>query len=372
MNKIDALEVFLHGRRVGRLAMTPERLCAFQYDAEYLRDGVSVSPFHLPLKGDLFIADRLPFDGCFGVFDDSLPDGWGRFVMDRYLRAEGMDPDRLSPTELLSLIGNTGRGALEYRPASLDATEESRAFSFGAFEKAATDILLSAEHPGASIGAKGGNQTLNTLFEYSGSAGGARPKAFVKIDGREWLVKFRAADDPPGVGRIEYEYSLLAKRCGIKMPETRLFEDKYFGTERFDRTPAGKVHVISAAALLNANYRAPSLDYLALLNACRVLTRDMREVEALFRVMAFNVIIQNRDDHAKNFAFLLSGSRWRLAPAYDLLPSRGFGGYHTTTVNGKGDPNAADVIAVAGAAGLNREIAASIYETIAMEHKNFE
>jgi serine/threonine-protein kinase HipA len=359
MSRPGALEVFLHGRRIGRIALTPENRCAFQYDPDYLRAGVSISPFDLPLTGDLFIAKALPFGGGFGVFDDSLPDGWGRLIMDRYLRAKGVDPARVTVTEHLALIGDSGRGALEYRPPmDMDAKADAEAgaeFSYRDFAKTAANILSSREESGLSI---------ETLFKYSGSSGGARPKVVVKEDGREWLVKFKAAGDPEDIGKTEYEYSLLAKRCGIEMPETRLFEGRYFGTERFDRTPNGKVHVISAAALLNADYRAPSLDYLALLKACRILTRNMREVEALLRIMVFNVLIGNRDDHAKNFAFLLSGTGWRLAPAYDLLPSYGFGGWHTTTVNGSGDPNADDIFAVAEAAGLSRKTTEEIYGAI--------
>ena len=202
---------------------------------------------------------------------------------------------------------------------------------------------------------------LAALYRFSGSSGGARPKAFLQIDGREWLVKFPASDDPGDIGRIEYETSLLAKECGIEMPETRLFENRYFGTERFDRTPAGKVHVVSAAGLLDADYRSPSLDYKGLLTLCRILTRDMTEVEQLFKRMVFNVIIKNRDDHAKNFAFLMdTRGEWRLSPAYDVLPSYGFGGFHTTTVNGSGKPSQADLLAVASTAGIPEKKADAI------------
>lgn len=111
--------------------------------------------------------------------------------------------------------------------------------------------------------------------------------------------------DPENVGEIEYRYSQLARRCGIKMPETKLFEGKYFGVERFDRTSKGRIHTVSAAGLLNADYRIPSLDYRDLLQVCHILTKNMEEVYALFRQMVFNVIIKNRDDHAKNFSFQL-------------------------------------------------------------------
>ena len=205
---------------------------------------------------------------------------------------------------------------------------------------------------------------LDALYRYAGSSGGAQPKVFIKIDGKEWLVKFRTSTDKKNTGKIEYKYSLLAKKCGINMPETRLFGGKYFGVERFDRSPAGKIHTISAAGLLNVNYRIPSLDYSTLLIACHDLTKNMEEVCDLFRLMVFNIAIKNRDDHAKNFSFQLIGNEWKLSPAYDILPSNGFLGYHTTTVNNRGEPKLSDILAVADAAGLSKHRVKYILEKV--------
>ncbi len=353
MNNIPVIEVFMNGGKVGRIALTPDGLCAFEYDAAWPASGVSISPYFLPLRREVFVAKRTPFNGNFGVFDDSLPDGWGSFVLDRYLRSQGKDPARLTALQRLALVGSTGRGALEYRPDMSVVSEEAAVD----LDKLATEAekILTTEYTGAG---------LDELYKYAGSSGGARPKVFVRIDGREWLVKFRASTDRPDAGEVEYRYSLLAGECGIKMPETRLFEGKYFGVERFDRTPDGKIHTVSAAGLLNANYREPSLDYSGLLKLCLNLTRNMEQVYALFRQMVFNVLIGNRDDHAKNFAFQLIGGEWRLSPAYDLLPSGGFNGFHTTTVNGSGNPTEKDMLAVAGEVGLSHGRAAEIIEEI--------
>jgi serine/threonine-protein kinase HipA len=343
----------MNGAKVGRIALTPDGLCAFEYDAQWLAKGVSISPYFLPLERKVFIAKRIPFNGNFGVFDDSLPDGWGSLVLDRYLRSQGKDPARLTPLQRLALVGSTGRGALEYRP---DWSTVSDATAVDLDKLAAeAEKILTTEHNGAG---------LDELYKYAGSSGGARPKVFVKIDGREWLVKFRASTDRPDAGDVEYRYSLLAKECGIRMPETRLFEGKYFGVERFDRTPNGKIHTVSAAGLLGANYREPSLDYLGLLQLCLNLTRNIEQVYALFRLMVFNVLIKNRDDHAKNFAFQLIDNEWRLSPAYDLLPSDGFNGFHTTTINGSGDPIEKDMLAVAEQVGLARQRAEEIVEEV--------
>jgi serine/threonine-protein kinase HipA len=148
------------------------------------------------------------------------------------------------------------------------------------------------------------------------------------------------------------------------MPETKLFEDKYFGVTRFDRTHYGKIHTISAAGLMNANYRIPSLDYTILLKVCRQITLDMEQVYALFRQMVFNVAISNRDDHAKNFSFQLSDKQWKLSPAYDLLPGTGFNGFHTTTINGQGEPTLHDIMTVASEVGLNKQRTLAIIDEI--------
>ncbi|MGC3978105.1 MAG: type II toxin-antitoxin system HipA family toxin [Paludibacteraceae bacterium] len=354
MKNIRVVEVFLNNKRVGRLALTPEMLCAFEYDNSYLTSGQSVSPFYLPLRKEVFVAKRVPFNGGFGVFDDSLPDGWGNLILDRYLKTKGIHPDKLTLLQRLSLVGNNGRGALEYRPDwSETSSEEIFDFHFLAEE---TEKILSTDQSETSP---------DTLYKHGGSPGGARPKVFVKKEGKEWLVKFKSLSDPEDIGTVEYNYSLLAKKCGILMPETKLFEGKYFGTERFDRTPLGKIHTVSAAGLLHADYREPSLDYEALLKLCHVLTKNMEEVYALYRVMVFNVAIKNRDDHAKNFSFQLINNEWKLSPAYDLLPSAGFNGYHTTTVNNNGNPTEKDVLMVAEKAGLNRQRAVNIYGEVA-------
>ena len=340
-------------KRIGRMAITPDEVCGFEYDSDWIKTGFSISPFYMPLKSGLIMAKRDPFWGNFGVFDDSLPDGWGNLLLERYLQEKGIDPYKLSILERLSLIGSTGRGALEYRPDKSIITNDEF-IEFDRLAKEAEKILESKESEGS----------VDLLYKYGGSSGGARPKVFARIDGREWLVKFKATNDPVNVGEIEYNYSLLAKECGIRMAETRLFNDRYFGVERFDRTPHGKIHTISAAGLLHANYRIPSLDYSILLKLTLNLTKDMEQVISMFRLMIFNILISNRDDHAKNFSFQWINGTWKLSPAYDLLPSSGFNGYHTTTINGKGEPELSDIITVASEVGIQRQNAIQIVQEV--------
>jgi serine/threonine-protein kinase HipA len=166
------------------------------------------------------------------------------------------------------------------------------------------------------------------------------------------------------MGIMEYEYSLAAKKCGIAMTDTKLFDNKYYGIKRFDREKKKKVHTISAAALFNVDFRIPSLDYTLLLRGTMVISKDITEVIRLFRLMVFNVLAKNRDDHAKKFTFIYKEDRWLLSPAYDLVYSSGFNGQHTTMVSGSGLPNKKEIMEVAKSAGINKKSAELVYEEV--------
>lgn len=354
MNSIKQIEVIYNNFLVGHLALTKEGLCAFEYSATWLASGFSISPFELPLRSGVFVARPRPFNGGFGVFDDCLPDGWGQLILDRYLQLQGINPRSLTILDRLALVGSTGRGALEFRPDKSVITEQE----YADFEKLAVEaerILDSDDYTGKGI---------EEFQHRGGSPGGARPKIFTRYDGKEWLVKFRAKRDPVHIGREEYKHSLLARQCGIEMPETYLFEDKYFGVQRFDRTPEGKLHVVSIAGLICADYRIPSIDYSHIFQVCAALTHNMAELWKVYRLMVFNYLIENKDDHAKNFAFIYSDGEWHFSPAYDILPSDGMNGYRTTSINDSIEPSKADLIAVATKAGLNKKDAEEIFESI--------
>lgn len=352
MNSIRQIEVIYNNWLVGRLALTKEGLCAFEYSTEWLNSGFSISPFEVPLRRGVFVAKHRPFDGGFGVFDDCLPDGWGLLILDRYLQQNRINPRTLSLLDRLALVGSTGRGALEFRPdRSVGSKQEYANFEKLALE--AEQILDSDDYTGEGI----------DEFQYrGGSPGGARPKIFTPYDGKEWLVKFRAKRDSKHIGVDEYNYSLLAKECGIEMPETRLFEDKYFGVERFDRTPNGKLHVVSVAGLIGADYRIPSMDYAHIFQVCAMLTHSVAEIWKVYRLMVFNYLIDNKDDHAKNFAFIYRNGDWHFAPAYDLLPSDGINGFRTTSINDSIEPTKEDLFTVAVKAGLNKKEVVEVFE----------
>jgi len=352
----QVITVELHGQIVGQVVSSASGMCAFQYDPSYLQLGQSISPLALPLTNSVMVAKPEPFRGNFGVFDDSLPDGWGRLIQDRMLRERGVDPLGLTTLQRLAIVGHDGRGALEYEPNQSLTEATTTVIDLKALDASISRLLATDEAEMSD---------LVTLAQLGGSSGGARPKIFLREGEGEWLVKFAAHTDPPDVGCTEYRYSLIAGHCGVIMPETRLFDDRFFGVRRFDRTPQGKVHVVSVAGLLDADFRVPSLDYQSLMALTRRLTRDMAEVEQMYRRLVFNVAIGNRDDHAKNFSFMMeSGGRWTLTPAYDLLPSPGFNGFHTTTVNGSGNPGDDDVVTIGVRAGLTRSRSVAILNEI--------
>lgn len=333
MNRINKLEVYYHDARVGTMALYQNRLAVFEYDNDWIADGFSISPFSLPLEKKVFMPKIDPFDGIFGVFADSLPDGWGRLLVDRLMRRNGMNPYEVGSLDRLAIVGSSGMGALTYRPViSLADTMEEKRLDEIAVE---CERILNTET----------YDNLDYLFAKGGSSGGARPKILTKVDGEDWIIKFPSSDDSQDIGKQEYDYAICAKECGLDIEEVRLFPSErtqgYFGTRRFDRINSeenGKIHMVSASGLLETSHRIPNLDYDILMKLTLQLTKSMEECGKLYKLMCFNVFAHNRDDHSKNFTFLYNSSekRWMLSPAYDLTYSNSLGGEHATTVNGNG------------------------------------
>ena len=355
MKRIDKLTVTYRGRTVGTLTMTPDnRRCAFAYDKEWLRTGFSIAPLELPLKGDLFIAKPEPFDGNFGIFEDSLPDGYGTYLLDRMLRRQGIDIATLTPVERLSIVGTSGMGALCYVPET-KVGEQGEAHTLDTLQQMALDVLSEKEGEDPAV-----------LYFNSGNSGGCRPKCLVTDDEGHWLVKFRHTYDPKDMGVEELRYNECARRAGITVPDFKLMEGKYFATRRFDLRNGQRVHTATAAALLGVDIRTPNADYKTLLHLTGFLTQDPAQVDEMFRRMAFNILTDNKDDHAKNFAFLYEDNRWNLAPAYDLTRcTAGYNGEHATTVNGKGNPTEEDMLAVGETIRIPRKRGQEIIRSVA-------
>lgn len=341
MNKYKKLDVFLENEKVGTLATMNDHRIAFEYTSEWIADGFSISPLSLPLKKGVFVPKAYdPFEGLFGVFSDSLPDGWGRLLVDRLLLKERIEPATVDALNRLAIVSSAGMGALTYQPVheiSMNVPDLS-------LDKIATECKQLFENDFS--------ENLDALFKMGGSSGGARPKIFYEIDGEEWIVKFPSSIDTPNIGEQEYNYSLCAKKCGIEMPETRLLPSElttgYFAVKRFDRRNGKRIHMVSASGLLETTHRIPNLDYNILMRLTMKLTNDYAEIEKLYRLMCFNVFAHNRDDHSKNFSFISNGGVWKLSPAYDLTYSNSIGGEHATTVNGNGiNPGMDDLLEVA-------------------------
>ena len=377
MNRLHKLDVFYHDRLVGTMALIQNRLAAFEYDKSWLENGFSISPFSLPLEKRVFVPKDEPFDGLFGVFADSLPDGWGRLLVDRLMRRNGLDPQAVGNLERLAIVGNSGMGALTYHPAiSMEREEESRSMDEIAGE---CEEILNSDSDG----------NLDDLFARAGSSGGARPKILTKVREEDWIIKFPSSEDKKNIGKQEYDYALCAGECGISMEKVQLFPSEicsgYFGTRRFDRKASGnsaevveRIHMVSAAGLLETSHRVPNLDYDLLMRLTLLLTGSMQECEKLFRLMCFNVFAHNRDDHSKNFTYLYleKEKKWVLSPAYDLTYSNSLGGEHATMVHGNGrNPGMEDILAVAGEIGLPegkaRQTAEEIQECVQRQLGNY-
>ena len=329
---------------VGELAGQDKRIF-FKYYPAFLDTGLQLSPFKMPLSSQILEPDVQIFDGLFGLFHDSLPDGWGRLLIDRALRPKGVAPQGLSPLERLSFVGSNGKGALCYRPAAGETG--------GGLEGIQLDIIA-AEAQKVLSGAD--SALMGELLRLGGSSGGARPKILVgyhPADGQlvpyaerlpegyeHWIIKFPASDDPPDIAQIEYAYYRMALDAGIEMSACRLFEGQegqlYFGTKRFDRIRNQRLHLHSASGLMHDNYRLSSIDYGHLMDAAFRLERHAQAYAKVLRLAAFNIYAHNRDDHSKNFSFLMDArGDWALAPAYDLTFSSSAHGHHSTMVAGE-------------------------------------
>ena len=329
---------------VGRLA-TRDNIIYFQYDEEFLQSNLEISPIKLPLQRGVTELPRDPFEGLAGVFNDSLPDGWGRLLFDRMLRSERISSSDISPLDRLAYVGLHGMGALIYEPdQSPDSINEMIDLDVLATQ---TEDVLQGDS----------EEVIAELLALNGSSAGARPKALIGVDAvrknisyganllsdnfEPWMVKFQNSLDGKDAGAIEYIYALMALDAGIKMPDVHLFPSQkgngYFAVKRFDREGNKRLHMHTVSGLVHSNFRFPSLDYEDLLSLTSFLTKDIREVEKMFRLAVFNVMAHNRDDHAKNFSFLMNEfGEWKLSPAYDLTFSSGPGGEQSTMVMGEG------------------------------------
>ena len=365
MKELKKLIVNYNGRTVGYLAKIKDKI-AFQYDDEWIKSGFSISPLSLPLSDAIYKDGKYIFDGLYGVFWDSLPDGWGELLVRRMLAKNGINFDALSPLQRLSIIEKNGLGALEYEPS-----ESLKSVSYDLnLDKLSIEAnkVLNDDYNSAD---------LDSIYCLGGSSGGARPKAHIKYNNEEWIIKFPCRIDPADIGQKEYKANLLARQCGINVNEFKLFNSKicsgYFGAKRFDRTKNGKVHMLSLSAILETSHRYFNLDYGHLFSVIKEISVRKDDMFEAFRRMCFNVFYHNTDDHSKNFSFLydekLKG--YVLSPAYDLTPTPDKI-EHSMTVNHNGNPTEADLLMLAKNFNLSikkcKEIISKIKFVCAEEH----
>jgi serine/threonine-protein kinase HipA len=358
--KIDKLKVKFRGETVGLLSMSPDnKVCTFEYDAAWLANGFSLSPFELPLRSGVFVAKTEPFAGGFGVFEDSLPDGYGRYLLHKILLKQGINDYNLTTIDRLSIVGSGGMGALTYEPVT-ELNFETGESDFDLLQAKALEVLSEK------------SDDAELLLFNSRNSGGCRPKSLFEDEYGHWIVKFRHTYDPHDMGVQEYKYNEAAKRCGIDVPDFKLINDKYFAVKRFDILPSGeRLHTVTAGGLLGVSLDTPVLDYSNLLALTGFLTKNADYVEEMFRRMIFNYVTDNKDDHCKNFSFFVmpygkSQWKWHLAPAYDLTYcAEGYNGEHATSVNGTGSPTLKDMITVGAKVRITKKRCLDIiYEVI--------
>lgn len=350
---MKTLTVYYHGAASNRIELGLLTLHGikiyFEYSEEALQTGFELSPFQLPLKPGPIAPAFEPFNGLHGLFNDSLPDGWGVYLMDKLFRSRAINQSDITPLDRLTFIGDRSMGALSYEPEEASDFIESENYQL--------DIDLIAD---SSVSLYTGelNQVIKHIADVGIPPGGAKPKALFAIkdnqaiagtlsvpDGYEhWLIKFPSGKTPDKrcEGAIEYLYSIMAKNSGIDFPETQLLKgsehNNYFMIKRFDRIGNNhRQHIHTLAGLLGLNFRIASIGYDGLLKTCLHLTQSHHEVLELFRRMIFNIMSGNRDDHSKNFSFIMSNDgEWKNSPAYDVIFNSGINGEHTMDLHGKG------------------------------------
>ena len=396
-------KVQLWGRTIGAVSLDAGReVAAFQYDADFARSGIELSPLVMPPSERVVEFPALPrntFHGLPGLLADSLPDKFGNALIDAWLATQGRTPDSFNAVERLCYTGTRGMGALEFAPVIGPKSRKASKIEVDALVRLAGEVLTHRGDLQGHFNVAGKEKALRDILSVGTSAGGARAKAVIAWnratnevrsgqiaagDGFDyWLLKFdgvagnkdKELEDPKGYGAIEYAYHLMARAAGITMSECRLLEEnerRHFMTRRFDRLAAGaKLHMQSLCALAHFDFNeAGAYSYEQALLTIRQLKLPMAAVEEQFRRMVFNVVARNQDDHVKNIAFLMNQQgEWSLAPAFDVTysynPSGSWTATHQMTLNGKRDGFAlADFEACAKAALMKRGRAATIIEEV--------
>ena len=362
-------EVYLWGSRIGIIHQDINKsYSSFEYDKDFLKSEIELSPLRMPLGGAIYEFPSLagePFFGMPGLVADSLPDRFGNALIEEWLTSLGKSLSDFTAIDRLCYTGKRGMGALEYVPATSDIRNIDETINVNEMVKFASDILERRE----SIAMKAdGNLTYSQLVQVGSSAGGARAKALIAWNETTnevrsgqaqlgpgfdyWLMKFdnvskngdHGLEDKPEYTLIEYAYYLMAKKAGITMSECRIYRSEgnnHFITKRFDRINGEKLHMQSLGALAHISYQEPGICSYELAEMyMKELGVSYKEIEQFYRRMVFNCLAVNQDDHVKNISFIMDRTgTWRLSPAYDITfsynPSNRWLRAHQMTINGK-------------------------------------
>lgn len=365
-------EVKLWGRRIGAVSWSgTDRLASFEYDSAFQRSSIEVAPLMMPLGPRIYQFPDLPepsFRGLPGMLADSLPDRFGTALIDTWLARQGRSRESFNPVERLCYVGARGMGALEYAPATGPGATGGDLEVAGLVELAES-VLGERRTLQTAVGKD--PEAMNQILQVGTSAGGARAKAVIAFnpqtgavrsgqidpgpDFSQWILKLdgvtstldREVGGGLGYGRIEYGYSLMARRAGIRMSECRLLEEggrAHFMTRRFDRTDSGaRLHLQSLAALGHFDFNAAGeCSQEQALDLMRRIGLTAIEFEEQFRRACFNIVVRNQDDHVKNIAFLMDkAGSWSLSPAFDLTwaynPAGSWTSVHQMSLNGRRD-----------------------------------
>ncbi len=346
----------------------------FRFEPSFLESDLDISPFKLKKTTEILLSPKAPFDGLFGVFNDSIPDRWGRLLLDRKLIKSGKNPKEISVLDRLSMLGKSAQGALIYEPVTEEGKSEN--------ERINLDLIA---HESEELLKTGTASFLDQLYHLGGNSVGAQPKILVnynqklnqfstvsKEEFEPWIIKFPALNDFKDIARIEFAYYKMAGACGIEMSESNLFYSEsgkvFFGTKRFDRFANKRSHLHSACGLLHDDFRYSTMDYGHVMDAANRLENNLSSCEKVFRLAVFNVYASNMDDHSKNIAFLMNEKgKWVLAPAFDLTFSPSPGGYHSLSVaNSYQEIGKKDLLKLAAYFGINKgnEIIDQVKETL--------
>jgi serine/threonine-protein kinase HipA len=367
---VTIAKIYLWDNYVGAALWDEQRQYAsFEFDTGFLRKGLDISPIHMPVSDARIFTfpalSRSSFHGLPGLLSDSLPDAYGRALLDGWLARQGRTEP--NPIERLCFQGKRGMGALEFEPANDSLLEKSTNVEVSGLIDIARKMLSEKSGLDATLD-KEEERALLSVIRVGTSAGGARAKAVIayneqthavrsgQIDVPEgfshWLLKLdgvtnKELGDPMHYGRIEYIYYLMAKKAGVMMSESKLLEEHgraHFMTRRFDRAGGNeKLHVQTLCGMAHYDYQLHHVyTYEQLFQVMRQLRLPYVEAEQMYRRMVFNVVARNQDDHTKNFAFLMNRQgKWSLAPAYDVTwaynPTGEWTQHHQLSINGKWD-----------------------------------